>query len=101
MPFGRPPPIPKPNHAGRLPQVASGRPGRRSAGGTLPSVWDMPTEGALVSHSRISGKRTSDPFRIREAAQESPFRSRDLTSIPLNVSTKRIAPSLYQTAKRT
>ena len=101
MPFGRLPPIPKPDHAGRLPHVASGRPGRRSAGGTLPAVWDVPTEGALVSHSRLSGKRTSDPFRIREAAQESPFRSRDLTSIPLNVSTKRIAPSLYQTAKRT
>lgn len=54
-----------------------------------------------MSHSRIRGKRTSDPFRISEAAQGSPFRSRDLTSIPLNVSTKGIAPSLYQTAKRT
>lgn len=101
MPFGRPPPIPKPDHAGRLPHVASGRPGRRSAGGTLPAVWDVPTEGAPMSHSRISGKRTSAPFRIREAAQESPFRSRDLTSIPLNVSAKRIAPPFYQTTKRT
>lgn len=101
MPFGKLPPIPKPDHAGRLPHVASGRPGRRSAGGTLPAVWDVPTEGALVSHSRISGKRTSDPFRIREAARESPFRSRDLTSIPLNWSTEEIAPSFCQTAKRT